>query len=217
MGSKGSSEYRARQRERERRRRRQPRRAASELEQQASDARVPAASARQARRAAATACGWCAGPIALRPRGPIPKWCSATCRHRAWEQARAAASGRAAVQVVERIVVTAVEKPVVATPRHNDWIELLGELSRQLDRGVVYDPDLRGLVSLSTPPSTPLTLPDRRLAGVTDWGDIPSPTGQPSAIQGFSVAPDSNRRRLAPSPSGRVACMTAWPIVEEEP
>ncbi len=145
MGSKGSSEYRARQRERERRRRRQPRRAASELEQQASDARVPAASARQARRAAATACGWCAGPIALRPRGPIPKWCSATCRHRAWEQARAAASGRAAVQVVERIVVTAVEKPVVATPRHNDWIELLGELSRQLDRGVVYDRDLPGL------------------------------------------------------------------------
>jgi len=81
----------------------------------------------------------------LRPRGPIPKWCSATYRHRAWEQARAAASGRAAVEVVEvveRIVVTPVTRPVVATPRHNDWIELLRELSRQLDRGVVYDRDL---------------------------------------------------------------------------
>jgi hypothetical protein len=90
------------------------------------------------------ACGWCGGPITLRSRGPIPKWCSATCRHRAWEQARAAASGRAAVQVVERIVTPAA-KPVVATPRHDDWIGLLGELSRQLDRGIVYDRDLPGL------------------------------------------------------------------------
>ncbi len=147
MGSKGSNEYRARQRERERerRRRRQPRRAASEPEQQVSDAPVPDAPARGARRVAAMACGWCGGPITLRSRGPIPKWCSATCRHRAWEQARAAASGRAAVQVVERIVVTPQAKAVVATPRRDDWINLLGELSRQLGRGVVYDRDLLGL------------------------------------------------------------------------
>jgi hypothetical protein len=123
MGSsKGSSEYRALQRERERRRRRQPRRAASEPEQQASETPVPDPSARRARRAAATACGWCGGPITLRSRGPIQKWCSATCRHRAWEQARAAASGRAAVQVVERIVVTPAATPLVATPQHDDWI-----------------------------------------------------------------------------------------------
>jgi len=91
------------------------------------------------------ACGWCGGPITLRSRGPIPKWCSATCRHRAWEQSRAAASGRAAVQIVERIVVTPAAAPVAATPRHDAWIDLLGELSRQLDRGVVYDRDLPGL------------------------------------------------------------------------
>jgi hypothetical protein len=145
MGSKGSSEYRALQRERERRRRRQPRRAASEPEQQASGTPVPDPSARRARRAAATACGWCGGPITLRSRGPIPKWCSATCRHRAWEQARAAASGRAAVQVVERIVVTPAATPLVATPQHDDWIGLLRELGRQLDRGVVYNRDLPGL------------------------------------------------------------------------
>lgn len=144
MGSKGSSEYRARQRERERRRRRQPRQA-SEPEQRASEAPVPHAPARQARRAAAMTCAWCRGPITLRSRGPIPKWCSATCRHRAWEQSRAAASGRAAVQIVERIVVTPAAAPVAATPRHKAWIDLLGELSRQLDRGVVYDRDLPGL------------------------------------------------------------------------
>ncbi len=145
MGSNGGSEYRALQRERERRRRRQPTRPASEPEHQASDVPVPDAPARGARRAAAMACGWCGGSITLRSRGPIPKWCSATCRHRAWEQARAAASGRAVVQVVERIVVTPPAEAVVATPRHDDWIDLLGELSRQLDRGVVYNRDLPGL------------------------------------------------------------------------
>jgi glyoxylase-like metal-dependent hydrolase (beta-lactamase superfamily II) len=91
------------------------------------------------------ACGWCGGPITLRSRGPIPKWCSATCRHRAWEQARAAASGRAALQIVERIVVTPPVKAVLATPQHDDWIGLLEELSLQLDRGIVYDRDLPGL------------------------------------------------------------------------
>jgi hypothetical protein len=47
--------------------------------------------------------------------------------------------------VVERIVVTPAEKPLVATPQHDDWIGLLRELSRQLDRGVVYNRDLPGL------------------------------------------------------------------------
>jgi hypothetical protein len=46
------------------------------------------------------ACGWCGATVTVPNRGRIPKWCSATCRHRAWEQRRAAASGRAAV--VER-------------------------------------------------------------------------------------------------------------------
>jgi hypothetical protein len=71
----------------------------------------------------------------------MPKWCSATCRHRAWEQTRAAASGRHAVQVIER----RVEIRVPLKPTRRDWPRLLGELSRQLDDGRVYDRDLPGL------------------------------------------------------------------------
>jgi hypothetical protein len=46
---------------------------------------------RRTRRAAATTCRWCGGPITPRGRGPITTWCPATCRHRAWQQARAGA------------------------------------------------------------------------------------------------------------------------------
>jgi hypothetical protein len=147
MGSKGSSEYRARRRERERRRRQQLERTAVKQEHALLDTPARGTPAAGARRAAATACGWCSGPITLRSRGPIPKWCSATCRHRAWEQNRAAASGRAAIQVVERIVVTPAAPTVVRTPRHDYWPGLLRELSRQLDRGLVYDRDLPGVAS----------------------------------------------------------------------
>ena len=93
------------------------------------------------RRTAATACGWCGGPITPGSRGPIPKWCSATCRHRAWEQARAAASGLSAVELVERRVE--VQVPLVPTRR--DWPRLLGELDGQLSDGRVYDRDLLAL------------------------------------------------------------------------
>ena len=93
------------------------------------------------RRTAATACGWCGGPITPGSRGPIPKWCSATCRHRAWEQARAAASGLYAVELVERRVE--VQVPLVPTRR--DWPRLLGELAEQLKDGRVYDRDLPAL------------------------------------------------------------------------
>ena len=74
-------------------------------------------------------------------RGRIPTWCSASCRQRAWEQSRAAASGRSAVRVVER----RVEVKVPATPTRRDWTGLLDELTRQLDDGRIYDRDLTGL------------------------------------------------------------------------
>lgn len=77
----------------------------------------------------------------MKARGRIPKWCSASCRQRAWEQARAAASGRSAVHVVER----QVEVRVPATPARGAWATLLGELARQLDDGRVYDRDLPAL------------------------------------------------------------------------
>jgi hypothetical protein len=95
----------------------------------------------RARRAAATTCGWCGGPITPRGRGPIPKWCSATCRHRAWEQTRATASGQPPVHVVER----RVEVRLPLEPTRRDWPRLLAELARQLHDGQVYDRDLPGL------------------------------------------------------------------------
>jgi hypothetical protein len=142
MGSKDTAEYRARRRERERQRRK---RAQPTSQAKPSD---PAEAPRNGseRRAAATDCAWCGEPITPRSRGPIPKWCSATCRHRAWEQTRAAASGRAAVQVVER----RIEVGVALTPTRHDWPQLLGELTRQMDDGRIYDRDLVPLASALT-------------------------------------------------------------------
>ena len=108
----------------------------------ASPAAAPAATG-QPRRLAATTCGWCGGPLAVKDRGRIPKWCSASRRQRAWEQSRAAASGLAAVKVVER----RVEVPVPASPKRADWPALLHELARQIDDGRVYDRDLDELAA----------------------------------------------------------------------
>jgi hypothetical protein len=144
VGTSGSPEYRARRRERERQRRQQAQRTPmkeAHTPKPGSDVEGPD------RRTAATACGWCGGPITPGSRGPIPKWCSATCRHRAWEQARAAASGLSAVQIVERRVE--VQVPLVPTRR--DWPRLLGELAGQLGDGRVYDRDLPALARALQP------------------------------------------------------------------
>ena len=98
------------------------------------------------------ACGWCGSPILLPARGRIPKWCSSSCRHRAWELTRAAASGRAAVQVVDRVVevdrLVAVvqEVPVPTVPGGAAWPAALAQLVTALDTGRVYDRDLPALV-----------------------------------------------------------------------
>lgn len=144
MGSKGNAEYRARQRERERRRRGADQRAAATVDRQWSAAARAEATAAPAHRVAATVCGWCGGPITPRARGPIPKWCSATCRHRAWEQTRAASSGRSAVEIVERHVQVTVPTP----PGRRDWPGLLQELGHQLDNGRIYDRDLAALAAV---------------------------------------------------------------------
>jgi hypothetical protein len=93
------------------------------------------------RRLASSTCGWCGGPITVKATGRLPKWCSPSCRQRAWEQSRAAASGRSAVQIVER----RVEVQVPAAPRRQDWQRLLDDLARQLDDGRIYDRDLLAL------------------------------------------------------------------------
>jgi len=96
-------------------------------------------------------CGWCGSPILLPARGRIPKWCSSSCRHRAWELTRAAASGRAAVQVVDRVVevdrlVTVVQEvPVTSVPKAAEWPGALAQLATALDNGRVYDRDLPAL------------------------------------------------------------------------
>ena len=93
------------------------------------------------------ACGWCGSPILLPARGRIPKWCSSSCRHRAWELTRAAASGRAAVQVVDRAVevdrlVTVVQEvPVATVPKGAAWPAALAQLATDLDTGRIYDRD----------------------------------------------------------------------------
>jgi hypothetical protein len=138
MGSKGTADYRRRRAEAERRRRQKVERAQSEPKRSEAvddEKRSPG------RRKAASDCAWCGGPITPRSRGPIPKWCSATCRHRAWEQTRAAISGRWAVEVVER----RVEVPVPVTPARRDWPPLLDELARQVDDARIYDRDLLDL------------------------------------------------------------------------
>jgi hypothetical protein len=91
-------------------------------------------------------CGWCGGPISVKATGRLPKWCSRSCRQRAWEQSRAAASGLSAVRVVERRVEVA--KP--ATAGRKDWPRLLGDLSSQLDDGRIYDRDLLALSAALT-------------------------------------------------------------------
>jgi hypothetical protein len=97
------------------------------------------------------ACGWCGSPILIQPRGRVPKWCSSSCRHRAWELTRAAASGRAAVQVVDRVVevdrLVAVvqEVPVNTVPKGAAWPATLVQLVTQVDSGRVYDRDLPAL------------------------------------------------------------------------
>jgi hypothetical protein len=114
---------------------------ASQSGDPAADTTQAVESVAQARRRAASTCGWCGGPITVKATGRLPKWCSASCRQRAWEQARAAASGRSAVEVVERYV----ETPMPIPPTRHDWPRLLGEFVTQLDTGRIYNRDLDDL------------------------------------------------------------------------
>lgn len=109
--------------------------------QAAQRQQTPWPPAATSRRDAATTCGWCGGAIDVKPTGRIPKWCSHTCRQRAWEQTRAAESGRSAVTIVERIVTV----PAPSGPRRRDWPALLAELAHNLERGHIYPRELPGL------------------------------------------------------------------------
>jgi len=97
-------------------------------------------------------CGWCSAPIAVQATGRLPKWCSPSCRQRAWHQRRAAAtSGLAAVDVVDRFIevekeVNVIERiEVTVPPSGAAWPAALTELAKQVDTGRVYDRDLPAL------------------------------------------------------------------------
>lgn len=103
-------------------------------------------------------CGWCGQAVTVPARGRVPKWCTAACRHRAWEQARAAASGRAAVDVRDRVVETVktvtvvqhhtTEVPVPSRPASvSEFVDVLADLTRRVDSGRVYDRDLPTLTA----------------------------------------------------------------------
>jgi hypothetical protein len=109
----------------------------------------------KAGRSTTVLCAWCGAHITPGTRGPLPKWCSDACRHRAWEQTRAAACGRSAVEVVER----RVEVPVVLSPTRREWPRVLHELTTQLDDGRLDD---RDLASLSEAMASALAALERR-------------------------------------------------------
>jgi hypothetical protein len=158
----------ARRRRGQREARQQPRTAASPKPAPSAGAGSAEATSAAAdptdRRRAATTCGWCGGPIQPKARGRIPTWCSPACRQRAWEQSRAAASGRAAVQVVER----RVEVPTRLPLSRRDWPQALHELAQQLDDGRITTATSPGCPSHSTPSSRPTT------AGPTSASEPPT-------------------------------------------
>jgi hypothetical protein len=82
-------------------------------------------------------CGWCGTPIAVKSTGRLPKWCSPTCRQRAWETDRAARSGQAAVKIVDRYIA--------AVPDTTDgWINQFTKLAGQIEHSASLDLDLLG-------------------------------------------------------------------------
>jgi cytochrome c553 len=148
MRNRGSSEYPRSSVKREHRRHQQRERSSSQQQPPLGGATAEDSASAGPRRAAATTCGWCHGAITPRSRGPIPKWCSATCRHRSWEQVRAAASGRSAVEVVERVVTVPATPPASAPrPRQLTWVDLLRQLSAHVEQGRVYDGHLAAIAA----------------------------------------------------------------------
>ena len=87
-------------------------------------------------------CGWCGKSVRVPSRGRVPKWCSATCRNRAWQANHAPSQGP--VRVVQQRVQIPVPK---SEPRNvGEWCEVLELLSTRLAQGRIYARDLPTLV-----------------------------------------------------------------------
>ncbi|MCA1781868.1 MAG: hypothetical protein ABR616_19705 [Dermatophilaceae bacterium] len=123
-------------------------------------------------------CGWCGQSTPIPFRGRVPKWCSSSCRHRAWEQRRAAASGLCAVEVVDREIETVTVKTVIKPepvtvhverrPQSaTEFAQVLLDLAHRLDTGRIYD---RDLATLDAPITALLdALLRRRKASTRGW------------------------------------------------
>ncbi len=83
------------------------------------------------------ACGWCGREVVVAVRGRVPRWCGSGCRHRAWEQRRAAGA----------VSPLASQAPASVAPTGPEWPGLLAELSRQLDTGRVEVCDLPAITA----------------------------------------------------------------------
>lgn len=85
-------------------------------------------------------CAYCGAEVRYVGEGRRPKFCSASCRSRAWELRRAASKlGRESPmptvvrEVVERVVERDRPEPVPMVPRVvEDWVPMLEELERQV-------------------------------------------------------------------------------------
>ena len=86
-------------------------------------------------------CVWCGSSVQVKARGPLPRFCSANCRHRAWEQERAARAGRAAVLVLDQMVT--------AYPQGtSEWIAHLERLAAEVRRGQLDGTSLTAALDL---------------------------------------------------------------------
>lgn len=144
-----------------------------------ADGRVPTAGGDAPPRripGATVPCGWCQQPTPVPARGRVPKWCSATCRHRAWEQKRAAESGRCAVQTIDRpveVLRTVIEERVVhipdqSTPRSaREWLHLLDKLGWALHTNKMTHDDL-DLIEPKLPPSSNVAHASAPVRDITD-------------------------------------------------
>lgn len=71
------------------------------------------------------ACGWCGKLIPIRATGRLPKWCSRTCRQRAWEAVQVAERSDHPVEIVTRYLRALPDNPA-------DWVVQLDHLIRQM-------------------------------------------------------------------------------------
>lgn len=94
------------------------------------------------------ACGWCGAAVSVPWRGRTPKWCSQSCRTRAWAARRAVEAGDAEVRILDRPIEVVREVRVEADPRSvEEWSSMLRRLANRVDDGRVYDRDLAQLLA----------------------------------------------------------------------